>query len=218
MEQSEKAESHLPQKEFVISDLETLRALSDPIRLQILEALTKQPRTVKQIAKILGSSSTKLYYHIAQLEERGLIRVVDTRIVSGIIEKQYQAIAHSFSVQRSLLNLNEQDTAEGDNTFLAHILSLFDTAKAEISRSAEAGLFKQSGEASNKFNMVRGLSRLNPEQAEAFSQRLLEVVKEFETICNEENENGQDYGLVLGLYPVVKDPDDVEEPDSTKEP
>src|ERR687885_168224 len=91
------------QQIHVIRDLETVRLISDPLRLQILEALRKEPRTVKQVAAQLDVPATNLYYHVRLLEQRGLIRVTDTRIVSGIIEKRYQTVAYRLSIDRRLL-------------------------------------------------------------------------------------------------------------------
>src|SRR4051812_17141092 len=86
-----------PEALHMIADLETLRVIADPVRVQILEASVMEPRTVKQIARLLGIPATKLYYHINMMEEHGLLRVVGTRLVSGILEKQYRATAMSFS-------------------------------------------------------------------------------------------------------------------------
>jgi predicted transcriptional regulator len=41
-------------KRFQISDLETLRAVADPLRVQILELLEGKALTVKQVAEKLG--------------------------------------------------------------------------------------------------------------------------------------------------------------------
>src|SRR5215204_4411779 len=86
----------VPAPEFVVSDLETLKVVSDPLRIQLLELLVRGPRTVKQLASEMGTTSTKLYYHMSLLEERGIVRVISTRVVSGIIEKQYAITAYSF--------------------------------------------------------------------------------------------------------------------------
>ncbi len=37
------------------------------------------------------------------LERRGLIRVVETRVVSGVTERRYRAVARTFRVDRALL-------------------------------------------------------------------------------------------------------------------
>src|SRR3954452_18438405 len=93
-----------PQERIVIKDLESLKALSDPLRIQILELMLQGARTVKQIAAELKTTTTKLYYHINLLEQHGLIKVTGTRVVSGIIEKQYRLAAYSIAIDKSLLS------------------------------------------------------------------------------------------------------------------
>ena len=80
----------------MIENLETLKVVADPLRLRILDAFGDKPHTVKQIAKVLEIPPNKLYYHVNMLEEHGLIRVVNTRLVSGIVEKTYRATAYLF--------------------------------------------------------------------------------------------------------------------------
>ncbi|WP_371497813.1 helix-turn-helix domain-containing protein [Kitasatospora sp. NBC_00374] len=80
-------------KEREIKDVATLKALADPVRLAILNALYKRepsPLSVKEIAAELGDTPTKLYRHIKQLEQVGLIMVAETRLVSGIVESRYR--------------------------------------------------------------------------------------------------------------------------------
>src|SRR6266699_2543948 len=95
-----------PAQEMVISNFDTLKVAADPVRLRIMEVLIDNPLTVKQVARKLESAPTKLYYHVNLLEEHGLITVTGSRIVSGIIEKQYRASASSLRVDRSLLTLD----------------------------------------------------------------------------------------------------------------
>src|SRR3712207_1417060 len=87
-----------PKDIYFISDLETLKVVSDPLRLRILECFRGVPATVKDVAAALDMPPTRLYYHVNQLEERGLIHVVETRVVSGIIEKHYQTTAYRLTV------------------------------------------------------------------------------------------------------------------------
>src|SRR5512145_3269846 len=107
-----------PITEYTVNDLETLKVLADPLRIHIIELVTHEPRTVKQVAADLTLPPTKLYYHFKLLEERGLIQVVDTRIVSGIVEKQYQATALSYHVNKTLLSPTSPSGIEGLNVML----------------------------------------------------------------------------------------------------
>ena len=92
--------------ELVIDDVEQLKVLSDALRLQLLDVLSDEAErgaTAKELAEALGTKQTKLYRHLALLEEHGFIRVVETRLVSGILEKRYgdgPATASTVAVRR----------------------------------------------------------------------------------------------------------------------
>lgn len=86
----------------VIEDLATLRLLSDPLRLRLIEELGDHPTTVKVLAKTLGMKPNRLYYHVNLLEEHGLVKVTDTRLVSGIVERTYGLVAKHFAVSDDL--------------------------------------------------------------------------------------------------------------------
>ena len=94
-----------PPAEMLITDLEQLKAVSDPLRIQLLELMGEAPVrgwTAKELAERLATKQTKLYHHINLLEERGFISVAETRMVSGIQEKRYRVNALSFRVDRNL--------------------------------------------------------------------------------------------------------------------
>jgi len=87
-----------------VSNVDVLKALADPLRLNLLYALTQDAgaelpiRSVKELAAELGEPQTKLYRHIRHLESAGLIRAVASRVVSGIVEQRYQASQAEFMV------------------------------------------------------------------------------------------------------------------------
>jgi DNA-binding transcriptional ArsR family regulator len=188
-----------PMDEIIIEDLETLKVLSDPLRMQIIELMGDQPRTVKQVAKQLDMTPNKLYYHIKLLNDHGLIRVVETRLVSGIVEKHYQTTAKEISVAEGLLSVSK--VGEGDISAL--ISSILDGTKADFKRSLRA---RASEEPENDerycSNVTREMAKLTPEQANEICRKLVELVKEFESYNNEEdNENCQTFALTTLFYP-----------------
>ncbi len=87
-----------------ITDLETLRILSDSQRHRIVTVLMDEALTAKEVAQRLGLGRTRLYHHFGLLEQHGIIRVSGTRLVSGIVERTYRAVARAFRVDRSLLS------------------------------------------------------------------------------------------------------------------
>src|ERR1700750_802967 len=81
-----------PMRVRKIDSAEAIKALADPLRLRVLTLLMRDHErtwTVKEIATELGQSVTKLYHHVNLLEQVGLIRDVETRLVSGIVEHRY---------------------------------------------------------------------------------------------------------------------------------
>src|SRR5215213_2956379 len=153
--------------EFIIDSLETLKVIADPLRKRIMEHFDT-PKTVKEVAKLLGTTPSKLYYHVNLLEEHGLLRVTDTRIVSGIIEKHYQIAAIRFRVKSDLLS-PIQDDDENLNTMLANML---DFTKEEIRASVRAGIvaFGDDAPLHKKLYLTFSDSLITEEQAIEFSR------------------------------------------------
>lgn len=87
---------------FKIRDLEQVRLLSDPLKLQLLQAFAEGPKTTKQVAAALGENVTKLYRHVDALLDSGLLVVVDEKQKRGTIERTFRAIAQRFEADHSL--------------------------------------------------------------------------------------------------------------------
>ncbi|HET9222792.1 MAG TPA: helix-turn-helix domain-containing protein [Roseiflexaceae bacterium] len=202
IEENRASERPKPDDEFVITNLETLKVISEPLRLQLLELLADEPRTVKQLAGELNMASTRLYYHINLLELHGLIRVTGTRIVSGIIEKQYQVTARRFRVERSLLSLAP---SAGDEPLDTLMSSIFEQLRSEIMTSAQRGLIDFSPDAPRDRGLLisRTLGALPAERAAEFYARLEALVKEFDaTAADTANDDPHIFGLAVVMYPV----------------
>jgi DNA-binding transcriptional ArsR family regulator len=202
MEENQANERPRPEEEFVITDLETLKVISEPLRLQILELLADEPRTVKQLAGQLNMAATRLYYHVNLLELHGLIRVTSTRIVSGIIEKQYQATACRFRVERSLLNLTP---SAGDEALDTLVSSVFDRLRGEIKASARRGLidFSPAAPRARTLLISRTLGKLPPERAAEFYARLEALIKEFDAIAADSADDAPHiFGMAAVMYPI----------------
>jgi DNA-binding transcriptional ArsR family regulator len=189
-----------PLAERRISDVETIKALSDPLRLRILEAMTTghdETFTVKRLAGILGVSQTKLYHHVNQLVERDLVRPAGQRVVSGIIETSYRIGQLQISLDRSLL--------AGDSAGLHDVLTtVFDSARDDIERGLRDGTIRigEDADPGTKLIVSKGLARLTPAQAVEFRARLVELIGSFDLAEGASGEGAHPYGLVLGFYPI----------------
>jgi DNA-binding transcriptional ArsR family regulator len=74
-----------------------LKAASDPMRIRMGLLMLDDGRTVKELAETLDVPPTRLYYHMKILERHGLVEVVERRMVSGIEERRYRAVAAAWA-------------------------------------------------------------------------------------------------------------------------
>lgn len=77
-----------------ITDPRLVKALAHPLRLRILSVLERRTASPKEIADELDYPLTHVSYHVRQLAEFGLIKLVRTTQVRGAIEHHYRLEAH----------------------------------------------------------------------------------------------------------------------------
>jgi DNA-binding transcriptional ArsR family regulator len=196
-------EEFKPLDTFQISNLDTLKVVADPLRSQMLEVLTNEALTVREVAEKLGLSPSKLYYHINLLEKHGLIQVVETRLVANMIEKLYRAAARNLEVDPALFNYSTDEGKENINSVL---VTLIDATRDDLQRSLQARYFalEQGAEAHPRRVLInRVMSRVPDERAEEFQDRLAALMQEFAAADNERAAPGalQPYALTIALYP-----------------
>jgi DNA-binding transcriptional ArsR family regulator len=186
-----------PRAELLITDVEQLKVMADPLRLRIVELIGEAPVrawAAKEIAERLGTKQTKLYHHLGLLEEHGFIRVAETRVVSGIVEKRYAVVALSFRVDHSLL------AGAGGQDAVANVLdAIFEKTRTEIMDSQRAGLLDISDEEleRRRVGLWASRARLSP----ASVKKVTKLLEELAAYDDLEEADGTDYGLVLAFYP-----------------
>lgn len=187
-----------PASELILTTVAQLRALSDALRLQLVEVMGADPArtwTARELAERLGTKQTKLYHHLNLLDEAGIIRVAATRMVSGIQEKRYTVTARSFKVDRSLL------AGGGDDGSISEVLdAMFERARTDIVESVQAGLIKlQPDTKRRRMALQMTHARLGPAQV----RRVMRLIERLGEIDQDQDPEGTDYGLLIGFYPRV---------------
>ncbi len=116
-----------------------LRALAHPLRLKLLEAFAKGPRTTMQVAAQLGEPPTRLYHHVNALVRAGILSLKRTRRVRGTTEKYFELARRRVGVSRSARASSSSRAA------LRRVAALvFDEARAELLAAlAEPGKLTQ---------------------------------------------------------------------------
>ncbi|BCY08792.1 hypothetical protein L3i22_038800 [Actinoplanes sp. L3-i22] len=87
----------LPETFHVTTD-EQLRAVSNLTRHRIMAVLRFEPATITQIADRVGLAKGSSSYHVRLLERAGLVKVVRTRKVRGVVERYYAMAARSIEL------------------------------------------------------------------------------------------------------------------------
>lgn len=195
-----------PAPVLLVSEVETLKAISDPTRMRLLETMvTRQDPAwaVKELAAAIGVPQTRLYHHIELLAERGLIRAVEQRVVSGIIETRYRVAARSFQLDRKLF---AGGTDQAREVLHETLTAVFDRSREEVELAVSADVAKLDKEAPIHLQLLlsRGIARLSPARAEELRRRLEELQNEFD---HDDGEDSQPYGLVLAVYPLAPLPE-----------
>jgi len=206
---------------LIIDSLETLKVLSDPTRLEIMKYIGEvnkrdQRCTVKQLAKLMEVPPTKLYYHIKPtklyyhiklLEEKKLLIVGDTRIVSGIIEKHYQVAAMDITLSQNALSMHSgpKDLAlEEILKSISQIMnnSVNNTRSSLIAIYEEERAAKEGGPPARK-QVAMHVSKiemlLTHEQAENFKVQLTALVQEFKTLSDQNARTGDEDKLYFDV-------------------
>lgn len=190
-----------------IDDLETIKVMADERRLVLLRLLVK-PQTVKEMAAALDIPQSQLYYHVNLLEKHALIQVVATHVVSGIIEKQYQATAQQFHIRNPMLMGGAISTEETSAFFSA---ALGET-RNELRQAFKNAPPRTTDEPPLHPFVTRKLLRLTPEQLVEFHTRLDAVLKEGDRLTatntadrppNEHSAEDHEFYLTVAFYQSV---------------
>ena len=180
----------------VVSDATALKALSDPLRLRVFHLLMRHAHrswTVKEIAAEVDQPPTKLYHHIKLLEQADLIRDVETRVVSGIVEHRYQTAQRSLKFDDALFG----SAATRDDS-IAHTAALLTECRDEY-----PDYLSRPGADTTRMTLAKGLFRLTAAEAQAVQQRLETWFDELQTkAVAPGTRDAERVQLVLMLHPV----------------
>jgi DNA-binding transcriptional ArsR family regulator len=188
-----------------ITNVETLKALADPIRLSLLSALMNDSagelpvRSVKELAAELGEPQTKLYRHVKQLEAVGLIRVVSSRVVSGIIEQRYQACQSDFMFGPGLT-----DDEKGSTESEAAVAAVFEMYRSRFFAARRADRNSAAGTPATEPYRRQALSvaeaRMPAAKAAAIRERLQQVIDELAGPPDSEDQDSVQVNVLIGYY------------------
>jgi DNA-binding transcriptional ArsR family regulator len=177
-----------------IKTAEELTAIyGDLRRARILELLTQEALSVKQLAKLINESPQTTHYHTKRLEEAGLIKVVRKREVRGAVEKFYRAVAERFVLTRSL----------GEAAAKGGVVDLGSAVEMAHSLLLSSAYYVAETVDPPHSWLAIGTGPMDSEAAQTLDKPMAALYKQFEE--TRDPEATPKYALVVALVPL--DPD-----------
>ncbi len=167
---------------FEIVTAKQVKAYFHPVRMKILNFLTRERLTISQAAKRLKVHPANITHHFRILRGAGLIRLVEARDTGRVVEKYYQAVAMVFDVRPpagTVKSVNQKGLSLLRDDLAANIAHLKADDSDEI-----VGLIERA--------------QIDARTLASFAKRLGDLIEEFEiSSC----EGGTMYALNVSLYP-----------------
>lgn len=128
----------------IISSEEDIKVLADVNRFAIMDILaTYEALSTNEIAEKTGLTYSKVSYSLKKLEEAGFIKVVDTKIKFGIVEKYYSLAAKEFKIV----------PVKGDNEHYSNLLDEI-ILKSITKEYLKSNQFKDKDDMKDKRNNI----------------------------------------------------------------
>lgn len=192
-------------RSMVLSNLEQVKVLADPLRLRILEALCTEERTTKQVAQRLGEKPTKLYHHVEALQKVGLIRLSRTRQNRGTLEKYFVAVARSFRADSCLFSGADTGSESEGDALQAMIATVFDRTSDEMRGLIERGCGKEGIQQKGVLSHVE--IHADEKEGRRIQTRLMRLLKSLQDSHpgRRKKRGEKSYRLTIAFYPLVRD-------------
>lgn len=91
----------------MINDFDTLKNISDPLKIDLLQRMFHKPKTGQMLAEELDMSRAKVHYHLDVLLNAGIIFVVDEKKIVNVSQKFYAPVAKKLIINHQLLDYSK---------------------------------------------------------------------------------------------------------------
>ncbi|MEU3361184.1 winged helix-turn-helix domain-containing protein [Streptomyces albidoflavus] len=141
------------------------KALADPLRIRLLEALWETPQSARELADRADLPADRLYYHLGQLERSGLIEIAEYRpLARGKVERVYAPAV-----------TEPPSDAAGPEEMAEFLGSMLDATRADIGSAYRS---KQAG-GRREVDLHRGALRLTDEALAELREYIAHLASQF---------------------------------------
>jgi len=165
---------------LTLTEHSQLKALSDPLRAEMVIRLIEKPYTGQQLSEYFNLSRAKIHYHLKELEKNNLISIVRKEEKNGIIQKFYQSVARGYTPSTDLLP-HLDDVSETSRQLL---LQLTERTKSIIlSAPEDAFKLNKASENPSDWDYVGALWQFSAKE-----KHFKEWIKKYYALMNEFSE------------------------------
>lgn len=179
---------------LVLRDLECIKAIAHPRRIDILKTFNKSPLSAKQLSQLLDEPHAKINYHIKTLYKVGILELVEEKIKSGIVEKYYYPKAKHIVIGKNVIDFSLDDECDREELYI----SKFENISELFYQAAEEDELENNNiiDYNNIYLNREELNELN----ETIESKLKEILSKKEKISEEAA-----YDLVILAVPLSKE-------------
>lgn len=183
---------------LVLRDLECIKAIAHPRRIDILKTFNKSPLSAKQLSQLLNEPHAKINYHIKTLYKVGILELVEEKIKSGIVEKYYYPRAKHIVIGKNVIDFSLDDEHDRDRDREELYISKFENISELFYQAVEDDRLKNNNiiDYNNIYLNQEELNEIN----KTIKSKLKEILSKRESI-NEEAA----YDLVVLAVPLSKE-------------
>lgn len=82
----------------ILDNPSSLKLISHDVRIKILKLLSKKPMYAAEVAREMGLHEQKVYYHIKQLNNAGVLEITERKEIRGTVAKKYAPSHLNFAI------------------------------------------------------------------------------------------------------------------------
>jgi DNA-binding transcriptional ArsR family regulator len=180
----------------IVEDVQRLRALVRGPRLRLLEALRERPDSASGLAERLGAPRQTINYHLRQLEQAGLVELVEERGHGRCVERVVAPAAAAFTLSPAMLGPLAPRSRDVDDRTSAEYLA---ARAGEIVR--DVGRLLGRAEPVPTLTLETQIRFASAEERAAFARDLQEAIERLVSTYHDDRAGEERFTLLVAAHP-----------------
>jgi DNA-binding transcriptional ArsR family regulator len=179
----------------LLDEPERLRRALSPLRRRLLARL-RTPASAAQLAAELEISRQRIGYHLRQLEESGLVELVELRPRRGFVERVLRATADAYVVDPAVMG-HDGAPSDGGRHAAEHLVDVAAATVRDVARMQAAA--ERAGRRLLTFTLESEVRLRAPAEMHRFTEALATAIAE--VVASFDTPDGRPYRVVAAGHP-----------------